>query len=217
MKILSILSTLVLLFCIILLGRYLFYLIKGLFTRRKTDLYDCMEPIVTLYIHHPIISTFVAVLTIMGILVNSPFFKQSIGFYDLETCPDGLYSYYVKIESDDPLKSFTIPAKIEVVTNEYSDEHDRIQHDRRYYVLNVYWSNDDYLTFEDEEVYVNDPTSVLDIYGKEYNCTLINEHAKTDAFEEEKASTANIVSFFLEIAVLCVSWGYCIYISISRR
>lgn len=135
------------------------------------------------------------------ILFSHKNFLALIGSKDIRIMPSGTYCYYVYATNEKD-KTYTLPANIEKINNEY------------YVVHNVYFKNGGYLYFEDCEYFkFTEKESTYDQNGNNWNLKLTNIKANHKNVKETKTYTFTdfigaIVSIF---AILFSGTMYFIY------
>ena len=132
----------------------------------------------------------ISLLCTFIILFSNNYFWALIGSKDLRTLPPGTYCYYVYTTNEKD-KTYTLPANIEKINNEY------------YVVHNVYFKNGGYLYFEDcEHFKFTEKESVFDQNEKFWNLKLTNiktthERVKETNPKNIKKMTVPIIEIFI--------------------
>ncbi len=94
------------------------------------------------------LSSIIGLFICFLILFSSNQLVISLGCNDIRVMPEGTYCYYVKATNEKG-KTYTLPAKIEKISDTYEYEEGKTKTKTIYYINNVYFKNGGYLYFED--------------------------------------------------------------------
>ena len=128
------------------------------------------------------LTIFLIIASILTIITNSAI--QAIFNDNIELKPEGTYCYYIEGTVNEG-ETYTLPAKIVKIKNEYDDSDSYITYSySNYYINAIYFPNGKYVSFSDKEIYLDTKTSCFDNYDNEWDIMLLNEHAYSKYVEE---------------------------------
>ena len=145
----------------------------------------------------------ICLLSSLVILFSNNYFMALIGSEDIRTLPSGTYCYYVYATNEKD-KTYTLPANIEKINNEY------------YVVHNVYFKNGGYLYFEDCEYFkFTQKESTYDQNGNNWDLKLTNiktthERVKETNPKNVEKITTPIIEIFI-IILTGIMYIICFY------
>ena len=191
---------------------FLVSLIKlNVFKREKEKPYEKFSDISKWFNDYPIRFILIGIAVILFTLWSNAWFKELIGYDNIETKPSGTYCYYVEITGN---KKYTLPAKVnvDVYSDEVAEGKSQTYHD--YYIEKVYWSNGGYLYFgdNDERMEVNDSITLYDQDENEWEVKLLNKSAYCSDFKNTSSldDPINIILGLILLASEIFVWVYCI-------
>ena len=123
---------------------------------------------------------------------------------DIRVLRSGTYSYYVKYENENG-KKYYLPAEINVYDEPTEDDD---EDKSKYYLHKVYFSKNQYITFEPTSVYIDKKTYISyydkSDYEHEITITLKNNRVfgKNYVKDDNHLSTVAIIIFVLKLIML---------------
>ena len=198
--------------CLLFLGYILWKKIKAIFSMEKLSLSEIMEWTSDEMgkVFGKVASIFF-VVSLFSTLISSTGIHDLIGYHNIELEPSGTYCYYV--EASDGEHLYTLPAQVFVEEYE-KEEGERTYKCRLYYIKKVYFSNGGYLDFSKSwDVKLNKRAILYDQNDKEWECTLLNEHAYTPQVKESK----DTVSFVFTIVCLSAHVFVLVSLFLNRK
>ena len=184
-------------FLLIMLGYYLFILIKSKVKKEPITIGQWLVQIqAELVAMAGKFATPLLLIVILASLVTSQAVHQLVGIHNLELKPEGTYCFYVEATNEKG-KTYVLPAEIDVVI-EYAD-----QVSKDYYVKSVYFSNGGYLdTCDMDPLQIGDHSWHETYDGDEWKIRLLNKHAYTPEVEEtNNATSEDIASLIVELLI----------------
>ena len=147
---------------------------------------------------------------ILATLITRPTIHQLVGVHNLELKPEGVYCFYVDAYSYGK-KTYTLPAEVRVVKDYDYDEDPYIY----YQIERVYFSNGGWLNTEDtEHAKIGDPFYFEDSQGKEWELTLLNEHAYSPyVTETDNATPRDIAWVILDV----LPFAFLLFVSLIKE
>lgn len=184
-------------FLLIMLGYYLFILIKRKVKKEPFTLVEWL-----MQIQAELVATAgkfaipLLLLVILASLITSQAVHQLVGIHNLELKPEGTYCFYVEATNEKG-KTYVLPAEIDVVI-EYAD-----QVSKEYYVKTVYFSNGGYLeTYDMDPLEIGDHSWHETYDGDEWKIRLLNKHAYSPEVEEtNNAAPSDIAYLIVELLI----------------
>ena len=188
---------------LLMLGYYLFVLIKSKVTKDPITISQWIMQIqADLRSMAGNFTMPMTILIILASLITNPAIHQIVGVHNLELKPEGTYCFYVEATNEKG-KTYVLPAKVEAVNETIDVSPERTKTYRIYYVRTVYFSNGGYLnTYDMDSLDIGDHSWHETYDGDEWKIRLLNKHAYSPEIEEtNNATSEDIASLIVELLI----------------
>ena len=172
--------------------------IKVLKKGKESEL-EKFDTISELFSNYPVRYILLGAAIILITIWSFDWFKEVVGYDNINYKPRGTYCYYVEIQN---AKKYVLPAKISVSIEEYEDAEGHSYTSRKYYIEKAYWTNGGYLLFEgnDSDITINDTITLYDQNENQWEVELVNKSALCNDFNNTTAFSRPL-NVTLEIAI----------------
>lgn len=188
---------------LLLLGYYLFVLIKRKAKKEQITIEQWLVQIqADIRATAGKFATPLFLIVILASLVTSQAVHQFVGIHNLELKPEGTYCFYVEATNENG-KTYVLPAEVEAVNETVDVSPERTKTYRIYYVRTVFFSNGGYLdTYDMDPLEISDHSWHETYDGDEWKIRLLNKHAYSPEVEEtNNAAPLDIAYLIVELLI----------------